>query len=195
MKKRIEEILADSIAVKQSILQDDFMLSKIEKASQLIIDTYRNGGKLLLCGNGGSAADALHLAGEFCGRFYLDRKPLFAEALNVNIPTMTAIANDYSFEDVYARILEAKAQKGDVLLAISTSGFSPNILKTIDKAKELDVKTIGFTGKCGGDMANKEIDVLVNVPSKNTPRIQEAHITIGHIICELVEKELFENEA
>ena len=150
----------------------------------------KNEGKIHFCGNGGSASDAQHLAAELSCRFYYDRPPLNAEALHVNSSYMTAVSNDYSYEDVFSRMLECSARRGDVLVGISTSGNSANVMKAIEVAKRKGVKVIGFTGETGGKMA-QECDVLLNVPSKCTPRIQEAHIMIGHILCELIEAQMF----
>ena len=186
----IENIIKDSIAVKQLILNDKVLVDRINKAAEMCVESLKNGGKIHFCGNGGSASDAQHLAAELSGRFYFDRPPLNAEALHVNASYLTAVANDYSFEMVYARMLQAAAKKGDVLVAISTSGNSANILKTIEKAEEIGVKIIGMTGETGGKMADK-CNVLLNVPSTCTPRIQEAHIMIGHIICEIIEATMF----
>ena len=145
---------------------------------------------MLLCGNGGSAADAQHLAAEFSGRFYYDRQPLPAEALHVNTSFLTAVANDYSFEDVYARMVRATGKPGDILIGLSTSGNSPNVVRAFEEARAIGMTTIGFTGETGGKLSPL-CDFLINVPSQDTPRIQEAHITIGHIICEIVESTLF----
>ena len=186
----IEDIIKDSINVKQLIVSDKAFVKKINDAAMMCVDSLKNGGKVHFCGNGGSASDAQHLAAELSGRFYYDRPPLNAEALHVNASYLTAVANDYSFDMIYARILQASAKKGDVLVAISTSGNSANVLKAMDMAKEIGVKTIGMTGEMGGKMANR-CDVLLNVPSSCTPRIQEAHIMIGHIICEIVEATIF----
>ena len=186
----IENIIQDSINVKQLILKDKDLVKRINKAASLCVESLKNGGKIHFCGNGGSASDAQHLAAELSGRFYYDRPPLNAEALHVNTSYLTAVANDYSFEMVYARMLQASAKKGDILVGISTSGNSANILKTIEVAKEMGVKTIGMTGEKGGKMANC-CDILINVPSQCTPRIQEAHIMIGHIICEIIESIMF----
>ena len=183
-------IFQSSIAVKTSVLADDILLGNIQAATDLIIKTFRNGGKVLFCGNGGSAADAQHLAAEFSGRFYYDRNPLDAEALHVNTSYLTAVANDYSFDEVYSRLVKAKGSKGDVLIALSTSGNSSNILKAMETASAAGMINIALTGETGG-MMRTNADILLNVPSKDTPRIQESHITIGHIICELVEAELF----
>ena len=186
----IENIINDSINAKQLILNDKDFIKRINDAAMTCVESLKNSGKLHLCGNGGSASDAQHIAAELSGRFYYDRAPLNAEALHVNTSYLTAVANDYSFDMVYARMLQASARKGDVLIGISTSGNSANILKTIEVAKELGVKTIGMTGESGGKMAGC-CDILLNVPSKCTPRIQESHIMIGHIICEIIEATIF----
>lgn len=186
----IENIIKDSIAVKQLILNDTALIERINKAAETCVESLKNGGKIHFCGNGGSASDAQHLAAELSGRFYYDRPPLNAEALHVNASYLTAVANDYSFDMVYARMLEASAKNGDVLVAISTSGNSANILKTVEKAKEMGVTAIGMTGESGGKMKGC-CDILLNVPSQCTPRIQEAHIMIGHIICEIIEATMF----
>ena len=186
----IENIIKDSIDVKQLILKDKELVKRINDAASVCIESLKNGGKIHFCGNGGSAADAQHLAAELSGRFYYDRPPLNAEALHVNTSYLTAVANDYSYDMIYARILQASAKKGDVIIGISTSGNSANILKAIEVAKEIGVKTIGMTGETGGKMADV-CDIMLNVPSKCTPRIQESHIMIGHIICEIIEATIF----
>ena len=186
----IDNIIQDSINVKQLIVNDKELVKRINDAAMTCVESLKNGGKIHFCGNGGSAADAQHLAAELSGRFYYDRPPLNAEALHVNTSYLTAVANDYSFDMVYARMLQASAKKGDILIGISTSGNSANILKAIDIAKETGVKTIGMTGETGGKMKGR-CDILLNVPSKITPRIQEAHIMIGHIICEIIEATIF----
>ncbi len=155
-----------------------------------IVLCYKNGGKVLFCGNGGSAADAQHLAAELSGRFYFDRPPLFAEALHVNSSYITAVANDYGYDEVFARLVNAMGKQGDILIGLTTSGNSPNILKAFKAANLLKMKTVGFTGESGGQLKT-ESNFLLNVPSKDTPRIQETHIMLGHIICELVEEKLF----
>ena len=190
MQEKISSIINESIKVKQSILDDQELMNKIEKCVQLIVDSYKEDGKLLFCGNGGSAADAQHLAAEFSGRFYLDREPLYAEALHVNTSYLTAVANDYDYNEIYARMTKAMGRSGDVFVGISTSGNSANVLRGIEEAKNAGMTTIGFTGKNGGKMTQL-VDVLINIPSSDTPRIQESHITVGHIICELVEATLF----
>ena len=186
----IENIINDSINVKRLILNDKELINRVNDAAMMCVESLKNGGKIHFCGNGGSAADAQHLAAELSGRFYYDRPPLNAEALHVNTSYLTAVANDYSYDMIYARMLQASAKKGDVIVGISTSGNSTNILKAFDVAKEIGVKTIGMTGESGGKMANV-CDILLNVPSKCTPRIQESHIMIGHIICEIIEATIF----
>jgi D-sedoheptulose 7-phosphate isomerase len=188
--EKIKTILAESIEVKQQVLQNaDFLLS-IEEVVNTIVKGYQQNKKVLFCGNGGSAADAQHLAAELSGRFFLNRKPLFAEALHVNSSYVTATANDYGYDYVYSRLVEAMGQEGDILMAFSTSGNSGNVVNALKIAKEKGLTTIGFTGEKGGKM-NEFSDILFCVPSNNTPRIQEVHITIGHIICELTEQQLF----
>jgi len=184
--KRIQE----SIDLKTKILSSEVLIKRIQDAADLIVDAYRSGNKTLFCGNGGSAADAQHLAAELSGKFYLDRPPIQAEACHVNSSFMTAVSNDYGFETAYARYIQAVGKRGDVLIAISTSGKSENIIQAIQEARKIGFRCICFTGETGGRMAGLA-DILMNIPSADTPRIQEAHILIGHIICELVETELF----
>lgn len=186
----IGEIIESSILIKQQILRNDLLLSKIESVANSMELAIRDGGRILICGNGGSAADAQHLAAELSGRFYIDRPPLDAEALHVNTSFLTAVANDYGYDEVFARLVGAKGRKGDVLVGISTSGNSINIIKAFERAKSLGLMTVAMTGSTGGRMAGI-VDILLNMPSLDTPRIQEAHILIGHIICELVEKRIF----
>ena len=190
MKELIKKSIAESIATKQAILEDAVFQSKIEEAARLFIATFQADGKVLFCGNGGSASDAQHIAAELSGRFYIDRPPLYAEALHVNSSFVTAVANDYGYEAVFARMVAAAGRPGDILVAISTSGNSPGIVNAIEMAKEKGMTVVGMTGATGGKMKDC-CDLLLNVPSTDTPRIQEAHILIGHIICEIVEKELF----
>ncbi|SDE01214.1 phosphoheptose isomerase [Mucilaginibacter pineti] len=185
--------IQDSISVKVALAADEALMKLIETASEKITGCFQNDGKVLFCGNGGSAADAQHLAAEFSGRFYIDREPLYAEALHVNSSYITAVANDYSYDDIYARLIKAKARKGDVLVGISTSGNSENIIRAFKEAKKKDVFTIALTGQSGGKMKS-EVDILINVPSSDTPRIQESHILIGHIICEIVENAIFKTK-
>ena len=190
MNEKIKDIISSSIAVKQELLQDDAMLRRIDFAVDVISKAFEKGNKVMFCGNGGSAADAQHLAAEFSGRFYKDRKALPAEALHCNTSYLTAVANDYSYDVIYSRLVDGIGVSGDVLIGLSTSGNSTNIVKAFETAKEKNIITVGFTGSSGGHM--KELsDYLFNVPSNDTPRIQESHIMIGHIICQLVEDKLF----
>lgn len=179
-----------SIDLKTGLLQNHEILDSIVKLTEAIVTAYKNGGKVLWCGNGGSAADAQHLAAELSGRFYYDRPPLFSEALHVNTSYVTAVANDYSYDVIYSRLVQAMGRKGDVLIGMSTSGNSKNVIKAIEKANELGLITAGFTGETGGEM--KYISkYLINIPSKDTPRIQECHMLLGHTVCEMVEMDLF----
>ena len=192
MKSRINKCIKSAVENYTHVLQDDILQEKIQEIVIKSIAAFKDDKKMLLCGNGGSASDAQHIAAELSGRFYTDRPPLYAEALHVNSSYMTAVANDYGYEATYARMVEAAGRKGDVLLGISTSGNSPNVVKAMQKAKELGMLTVGFTGKDGGEL--KDIcDILICIPSVDTPRIQEAHILIGHIICQLIEEEMFPN--
>ncbi len=190
MQTKINSIINASIQVKQDIIEKGELAATLEKVIAVITHAFQNGNSVYFAGNGGSAADAQHLAAEFSGRFYKDRKALPSEALHCNTSYLTAVANDYSYDVIYSRLLEGLAKPGDVLVGLSTSGNSGNIVKAFEKSKELKVVTIGFTGEDGGKM--KELsDYLINVPSNDTPRIQESHILLGHIICELVEKNIF----
>jgi D-sedoheptulose 7-phosphate isomerase len=190
MKEKITSIIKASIDTKQQVLEDELLLQTINSCIHKIVLAFKNGNKVLFCGNGGSAADAQHLAAEFSGRFYTDRKALPAEALHCNTSYLTAVANDYSFDVVYSRIIDGIGQPGDVLIGLSTSGNSKNIIKAFETAKEKGMVTIGFTGITGGQLKPVS-DYLINVPSSDTPRIQESHILIGHIICQLVEEKIF----
>lgn len=188
----IENIIKSSIDVKERILNDSNLLSKISDVVNMIVESYKKGGKVFFCGNGGSAADAQHLAAELSGRFYFDRPPLAAEALHVNTSYITAVANDYAYDMIFSREVDAFCKEGDVLIGISTSGNSANVLKAFETAKGKGVLTIAMTGESGGKMASIS-EILINVPSNDTPRIQESHIMIGHIICQFVEEELFQS--
>lgn len=188
--EKIKQIIQASIDTKTAILQNEELISTIQSVVDLLTTTFKNGNRVYFCGNGGSAADAQHLAAEFSGRFYADRKALPAEALHCNTSYLTAVANDYGFDVVYSRMIEGIGEKGDVLIGLSTSGNSGNIVRAFEVAKEIGLTTIAFTGITGGQMKNF-CDYLINVPSSDTPRIQESHITIGHIICQLVEEKLF----
>ncbi|MBK6931897.1 MAG: D-sedoheptulose 7-phosphate isomerase [Saprospirales bacterium] len=190
MNKIIEISVRESIAVKQALLADEALLQNIESLAQHMIRSFRQGGKVLFCGNGGSAADAQHIAAELSGRFYTDRPPLFAEALHVNTSYLTAVANDYGYEQVFSRMVQAAGRPGDILVAISTSGNSESILRATAMAHQQGMLVAGLTGASGGRLAST-CDVLLNVPSADTPRIQEAHILIGHILCAMVEAALF----
>ncbi len=186
----IEARIRASIAVKEALLRDTMLLETVEKVAEAMIATFGQGGKVLFCGNGGSAADAQHLAAELSGRFYTDRPPLYAEALHVNASYLTAVANDYSYEQVYARMVEAAGRPGDVLVAISTSGNSPNVVRACEQARLQGMTLVGMTG-AGGGRLRETCDWLLAVPSTDTPRIQEAHILLGHILCEEVERRVF----
>ncbi len=189
--KYVKQLISESIKVKQDLLEDEKLMQEICTINALLKSRFTSGNKLLLCGNGGSASDAQHIAAEFSGRFKLDRKALFAEALHVNGSALTSIANDYGYDEIYSRMLESKGKKDDVLIAISTSGNSENIVKAVAKAKEIGITVIGMTGRNEGKI-DQHCDHLLKVPSDNTPRIQETHILIGHIICEMVEMKLFD---
>lgn len=186
----IKSIIAESIRVKQSILEDPDFISAIDRAAGIVTSAFEQGKKVLFCGNGGSAADAQHLAAEFSGRFYKNRPPLYSEALHVNTSYLTAVANDFSYDEVYARMVQAMGSEGDVLVALSTSGNSPNIIRAIEEASKLSMTVVGMTGSNGGRMKDL-CDCIFRVLSNDTPRIQESHIMIGHIICYLVEDNLF----
>lgn len=190
MSKKIRAIITQSIETKQRLLADEQLTVVLCDVVDACLDTYRAGGKLLLCGNGGSAADAQHIAAELTGRFYKDRPPLDAEALHVNSSYLSAVANDYGYEMVFARMVEARGREGDILFALSTSGNSPNVLRAAEAARKRGMKVVALTGADGGKL-KAQADFLLNVPSEDTPRIQEAHILIGHIICELIELKYF----
>ena len=190
---KIKDIIQSSITVKQQILENDALLNTVYDVAEAITSSLNNKGRIYFCGNGGSAADAQHLAAEFSGRFYTDRKALPAEALHCNTSYLTAVANDYSYDVVYARLIDGIGDKGDVLIGLSTSGNSANIVRAFETAREKGIITVGFTGLSGGTMKGLS-DHLINVPSTDTPRIQESHIMIGHIICQLVEETIFGNK-
>ena len=186
----IRRSIEASIATKQEILANPALLKSIEAVAEVMVKALREGKRILWCGNGGSAADAQHLAAELSGRFYYDRPPLNSEAMHCNTSYLTAVANDYGYDLIYSRMIDGACKPGDVLVGISTSGNSKNICNAFRKAKELGVITIAMTGASGGEM--KELaDFLLNVPSSDTPRIQESHIMLGHIICEIVEERMF----
>lgn len=188
VKKRIEE----SIETKQQLLENNELTSSILEIANTIISKIKAGGSVYFCGNGGSAADAQHLAAELSGRFYFDRQPLSADALHCNTSFLTAVANDYSYDVIYTRLISGIGRKGDVLIGLSTSGNSKNIVQAFNKAREMGIYTIGMTGSKGGEMKSIA-DRCICIPSDDTPRIQESHIMVGHIICEIIESTLFEN--
>jgi len=183
-------IIKESAQLKEKLLADKHMLEQIACVINETVKCYTNGGKTMFCGNGGSAADAQHLAAELSGRFYFDRQPLDAEALHVNTSYLTAVANDYSYDEVYARLVTARGKKGDIIFAFSTSGNSPNVLKALESAGKLGMIRVGFTGmnQC---LMDSVCEYIFKMPSADTPRIQELHILIGHIICQGVEENLF----
>lgn len=182
--------IEQSINTKQAILHNAELIERIEAVADVMVKALREGKRILWCGNGGSAADAQHLAAELSGRFYYDRPPLNSEAMHCNTSYLTAVANDYGYDLIYSRMIDGACKPGDVLVGISTSGNSVNICNAFRKAKELGVITVAMTGETGGKM--KEMaDYLLNVPSTDTPRIQESHIMLGHIICEIVEAKMF----
>ena len=182
--------LRESTRIKESLLKDAEAVRIISKVAEEIVDAYRKGRKVILFGNGGSAADAQHITAELVGKYYLERAPLPAIALTVNTSSLTAIGNDYSFAQVFAKQLEALGEGGDVAIGISTSGNSENVFQALKVAKEKGLVTVGFTGRDGGKLKDI-VDYCLHIPSDDTPRIQEGHITAGHIICEIVERELF----
>ncbi|EAK1579299.1 D-sedoheptulose 7-phosphate isomerase [Campylobacter jejuni] len=186
----IKEHFTDSILVKEQILKDENLITLIKNASLEVIKAYKNGNKTLLAGNGGSAVDAQHIAGEFVSRFYFDRPGIASIALTTDTSILTAIGNDYGYENLFARQVQAQGVKGDVFIGISTSGNSKNILKALELCKQKEIISIGLSGASGGAM-NELCDYCIKVPSTCTPRIQEAHILIGHIICAIIEEELF----
>lgn len=192
--ERTKQIIIESINVKKAVLGNDKLLLTTTNVTKEVTAAFKNKHKILFCGNGGSAADAQHLAAEFSGKFYLHRSPLNAEALHTNSSHMTAVANDFSYDEVFSRLIEAKGAKGDVLIGISTSGNSGNVIRALEAANKLGMVTVGMTGESGGKMKG-HCKYILNVPSNDTPRIQEAHILLGHIICEQVEENLFGNNS
>lgn len=188
--EKIKNIIQASIEVKQQVLANEELLHTTAAIVDVVVDALRKGNKIYFCGNGGSAADAQHLAAEFSGRFYIDRKALPAEALHCNTSYLTAVANDYSYDVVYSRLVDGICSPGDVLIGLSTSGNSGNIVKAFETAGSKLVVTVGFTGLSGGAMKAVS-NYLINIPSTDTPRIQESHILLGHIICQLVEEKYF----
>lgn len=186
----LKRALEDSIALKKEVLNNPLINETVNILATEMVDVLKSGGKILFCGNGGSAADAQHLAAELSGRFYYDRAPLAAEALHVNTSFLTAVANDYSFDDVYSRMVKAYGNKADLLIAISTSGNSANIVKALEAAQELGLNTALLSGKTGGK-AKSFAQHTILIPSTDTPRIQELHMIVGHTLCEIVEQTIF----
>ena len=191
MQKQISDILNDSFNNLQKIINDKGLTAEIEIVTTKIIQAFKDGNKLLLCGNGGSASDAQHIAAELSGRFIKERKPLYAEALHVNSSYMTAVSNDYGFESTYSRMLEAIGKKGDVLIALSTSGNSENVINAVKMANSLGVLSVGMSGAMGGKIKDLCQHNII-IPSSNTARVQEAHILVGHIFCQIIEEQLFD---
>ena len=190
MTEKIKNIVQASIDVKKTILADERLIALVQEIAEGMVQALKNGNRIYFCGNGGSAADAQHLAAEFSGRFYTDRDALPAEALHCNTSYLTAVANDYSYDVVYARLIKGIGLPGDYLVGLSTSGNSTNIIKAFEVCREKGIETVGFTGATGGRI--KELaDYLVNVPSTDTPRIQESHIMLGLIMCQLVDELYF----
>jgi D-sedoheptulose 7-phosphate isomerase len=191
MKEYIKNNIKESLESKEKLLNDEALIEAIEKVAKLCIEAYRQGNKILTCGNGGSASDAQHLVGELVGRYMIERNGIPAIALTANSTVMTALGNDYNFDEVFAKQVRAYGKEGDILIGISTSGNSKNVIEAFEEAHNMGVKTIGFTGETGGKL-NGLADFLINVPSNSTPRIQEMHIMVIHIICGLIEDGLFE---
>jgi len=190
MKKYIKEQIKKSYETKQVIYDNDELLNKIEEVAQKCVDLYRTDKKTILAGNGGSAADAQHIAAELVGRYGFDRPSIPSLALTTDTSNLTAIGNDYGYDQVFSRQLEGMGQAGDIFIGISTSGNSINIIKAFESAKKKNIMTVALTGRDGGEMA-KIADIALVIPSNDTPRIQESHILIGHIICDIIEKEIF----
>lgn len=190
MKDKIQAIVSESLAVKNQVLQDQRLIGVVGDIVTLIVDRFREGKHLYFCGNGGSAADAQHLAAEFSGRFYINRDALPSEALHCNTSYLTAVANDFSYDVIYSRLIKGIGKSRDILVGLSTSGNSTNIVKAFETAREKGITTIGMTGEGGGQLKGLS-DYLIEIPSRNTPRIQEAHMLLGHIICQLVEEQFF----
>ena len=191
MQEHISDILNDSFNNLQKVISDNGLILEIETITTKIIKAFKDGNKLLLCGNGGSASDAQHIAAELSGRFIKERKPLYAEALHVNSSYMTAVSNDYGFEYTYSRMLEAIGKKGDVLIALSTSGNSENVVNAVKMANSLEMLSVGMSGASGGKIKDLCQHNII-IPSSNTARIQEAHIIVGHIFCQIIEEKLFD---
>ncbi|MGD9716720.1 D-sedoheptulose 7-phosphate isomerase [Sulfuricurvum sp. IAE1] len=190
MKNYIIKQIADSAATKQAILENDELVERLVSVAQACVDVYKNGKKILIAGNGGSAADAQHFAAELVGRYGFDRPSLPSIALTTDSSNLTAIGNDYGYEYVFSRQLEGLAQEGDLFIGISTSGNSQNVINAFESAKERGVTTVALVGRDGGKMAAMA-DFAIVIPSNATPRIQESHLLIEHMICDIIEKEMF----
>ena len=190
---KIRSVISESIRTKEAVLENETLLATVEAVADVIVRAFQADKKVFFCGNGGSAADAQHLAAEFSGRFYFDRDPLFSEALHVNTSYITAVANDYSYDQIYSRLIKAKGREGDVLIGMSTSGNSTNVVEAFKQANINGMTIVAMTGH-GGGLMKDYCDYLLNMPSNDTPRIQECHMMLGHIICELVEEALFTRE-
>jgi len=191
MSVRTENILSEHLALAKHVASDPGLNGQMDKAAKILVSAFKRNARLLICGNGGSAADSQHLATEFVSRFFMERRALDAEALTINTSSLTAIGNDYDFERVFSRQVEAKGRKGDVLLGISTSGTSKNVAKALETASKMGLKTITFIGGNKKCVLHDQADCCISVPSSCTPRVQEIHILIGHALCEIVEEELF----
>lgn len=190
VKAYISSEILRAMEIKRAIAKDKVLLSLIEQAARKMIEVYRNGHKIMIGGNGGSAADAQHIAGEFVSRFYFDRPGLPCIALTTDTSVLTAIGNDYGYEKLFARQIQANGQAGDLFIGISTSGNSSNVIRGLEMCRTMGITTVGLTGETGGSMANL-CDICLRIPSQETPRIQEAHILIGHILCAIVEESIF----
>lgn len=190
-REKIIEMIKESIKVKELSMG---LAGEIEKSSDIIVDCYKKGGKVLICGNGGSAADAQHVAGELINKFRLVRRPLAAVSLSTDTSVLTCIGNDFSFDEVFSKQVNGLGKNGDVLIGISTSGNSPNVINAVEAAKKIGMKTVVLTGRTGGSLGDMA-DVCLKIPSDDTPRIQESHITVLHIICDLVEQDMFGRQA
>lgn len=186
----IKANLADSVKLKSTVLEDQNLLDLIAKLADVMVSCFKNRGKVLWCGNGGSAADAQHIAAELSGRYYYDREPLNSEALHVNTSYLTAVANDYSYNEIYARYVRAVGEEKDVLVGLSTSGNSANVVRAFEDANKLGLTTIAFTGESGGKLS-EIANYTIKIPSNDTPRIQECHLLIGHALCQIIETEIF----
>lgn len=190
MKNYIKDQIKKSYETKQTIYENEELLNKIEQVSKLCVELYKGNNKTILAGNGGSAADAQHIAAELVGRYGFDRPSIPSLALTTDTSALTAIGNDYGYDKIFSRQLEGMGQDGDIFIGISTSGNSANIVNAFNSAKKKNITTVALVGKDGGEMA-KLADFALIIPSESTPRIQESHILIGHIICDIIEKEIF----